>query len=113
MSSSPLAPILVLSNLPDADNAHQLAQLIIARRLAACVNILAPCTSIYQWRGKTETASEVPVLIKTTQQCYPALQELIRDHHPYELPEIIQVSIDGGSDAYLQWLATTTMEPLL
>src|SRR4051812_22369817 len=109
MSSDPIAPILVLSNLPDADSAHKLAQLIIARRLAACVNILAPCTSIYHWQGKTETASEIPLLIKTTQQCYAALQALIRDQHPYELPEIIQVSIDRGSDAYLQWLATTTM----
>ena len=113
MSSSPLAPILVLSNLPDTDSAHKIAQLIIARRLAACVNILAPCTSIYHWQGKTETASEVPLLIKTTQECYPALQELLREQHPYELPEIIQVSIDGGLDAYLQWLATTTMKPLI
>ena len=108
-----IGAIPVLSNLPDEASALKLAQLIIAQHLTACVNILAPCTSIYQWQGKTETASEVPLLIKTTQQCYPALQALILSQHPYELPEIIHVTVDGGLNAYLQWLAATTkMESL-
>ena len=100
--------ILVISNLPDRASAEKLAQLLVEQRLAACVNVLAPCTSVYRWQGKVETATEIPVLIKTTRERYPALESAIRAHHPYELPEIIAVSLAGGLPAYLEWLQTET-----
>jgi periplasmic divalent cation tolerance protein len=96
--------ILVLSNLPDQESAIKLAEVLVARGQAACVNILAPCTSIYHWQGKTESAQEIPVLIKTSLGKYADVERTIRAHHPYELPEIIHVPITGGLPAYLEWI---------
>ena len=100
--------ILVISNLPNRESAEKLAHLLVEQRLAACVNVLAPCTSVYRWQGIVETATEVPVLIKTTLERYPALESAIRANHPYELPEIIAVSLSTGLPAYLEWLKTET-----
>ena len=100
--------LLVVTNLPDVQSAARLAQQIIEARAAACVNQLAPCTSTYRWQGSIETASEVPLLIKTTKAAYPRLEKLIREEHPYELPEIIAVSVDAGLPAYLSWVSNET-----
>lgn len=103
--------LLVITNLPDAYSAHALAGALVEARLAACVNILAPCRSVYRWQGRTENAEEVPVLIKTTAARYAALEAAIRARHPYELPEIIAVPLDRGLPEYLAWVATETTEP--
>lgn len=103
--------LLVITNLPDAYSAHALAGALVEARLAACVNILAPCRSVYRWQGRTENAEEVPVLIKTTAARYAALEAAIRARHPYELPEIIAVPIDRGLPEYLAWVDTETTEP--
>jgi periplasmic divalent cation tolerance protein len=100
--------ILVISNLPDQASAQQLAAILIEQRLAACVNVQSPCTSVYRWQGQVETATEVPVFIKTTREHYPALEAAIRAHHPYELPEIIAVPLVAGLPAYLEWVRTET-----
>lgn len=97
--------LLVITNLPDAQAAGQLAQRLIGERVAACVNQLAPCTSTYRWQGKIETATEVLLLIKTTRVAYPRLEQLIRTVHPYELPEIIAVPVTAGLPAYLGWIS--------
>jgi periplasmic divalent cation tolerance protein len=100
--------LLVLSNLPDRAAALALADELVERRLAACVNVLAECASVYRWQGRIETAAEVPVLIKTSAERYPALEQAIRELHPYELPEIVAVPIRGGLPGYLQWIADET-----
>lgn len=100
--------LLVITNLPDEQSAARLAQQLIEQRAAACVNRLAPCTSTYRWEGKIESATEVPLLIKTTRAAYPRLEQLIRESHPYELPEIVAVSIDHGLPAYLDWARKET-----
>ena len=100
--------ILVLTNLPDRGSAQRVAQALIESRAAACVNILAECSSVYRWQGKIETASEAPLLIKTTLAAYPRLEAVIRAHHPYELPEIIAVPLSAGFPGYLQWVAQET-----
>lgn len=100
--------LLVFTNLPDAKAAGDLAAHLVDSRLAACVNVLAPCRSVYRWRGAVETAEEVPVLAKTTADRYPALELAIRQHHPYELPEILAVPIARGLPAYLSWVAAET-----
>jgi len=100
--------ILVITNLPDAPSAAQLAHRLIEARAAACVNQLAPCNSIYRWQGKIETATEIPLLIKTTSAAYPRLERLIREAHPYELPEIIAVPVTAGLPAYLDWVSNET-----
>lgn len=100
--------LLVLTNLPDGEAAHAIAEHLVSARLAACVNILAPCRSVYRWDGRIEQATEVPMLIKTKPECYAALEAAIREKHPYELPEIVAVRIDRGLPAYLAWLAAET-----
>ena len=100
--------LLVFTNLPDAPSAEKLARHLIEARAAACVNQLAPCASTYRWRGNIETATEVPLLIKTTRAAYPRLEKLIREAHPYELPEIIAVSVTAGLPAYLSWIGDET-----
>lgn len=100
--------LLVLSNAPDEACAREIAQALVSRRLAACVNILAPCRSVYHWQGRIEDDSEVPLLIKTTTARYPALQEALRELHPYEVPEILALPVSDGLPAWLDWLKTET-----
>lgn len=107
-SSENNSAILVLTNMPDQDSAETIAHALVSRKLAACVNMLAPCQSCYQWQGKIETATEMPLLIKTTAERYAELEQVIRELHPYELPEIIHVPITGGFPAYLTWLHQET-----
>jgi len=96
--------LLVISNLPDRASAETLAAALVQAQAAACVNIMAPCKSIYRWQGAVEEAEEVPVLIKTTAACYPAAERIILRHHPYDVPEVIALPILEGAPAYLQWL---------
>jgi periplasmic divalent cation tolerance protein len=100
--------LLVLTNLPDRAAAERLADLLVGQRLAACVNILAPCRSVYRWKGAVQHDEEHPVLIKTTAERYPALESALRSGHPYELPEIIAVPIEQGLPAYLDWVDAET-----
>ena len=102
--------LLVITHLPDAGSAQKLAQRLIEQRVAACVNILAPCRSVYRWQGKIEDANEVPLLIKTSAARYVALEAAIREDHPYELPEIVAVRIDRGLPDYLAWVAAETAD---
>ena len=106
-----LEPILVMTNFPDKKGAVALAEALIDQHLAACVNVLSPCTSIYRWQGKVESADEIPVLIKTLRQHYDRVEQLINMMHPYELPEVIMVPILNGLPAYLQWIANETQPP--
>ncbi len=100
--------LLVITNLPDAASADTLARQIIAARAAACVNQLAPCTSVYRWEDKIETATEIPLLIKTTKAAYARLEALIRAAHPYELPEIIAVPVTDALPGYMNWVNSET-----
>lgn len=102
--------LLVLTSLPDAETARRIARLLVEKHLAACVNILAPCTSVYRWQDDIETATEIPLLIKTSLLRYPALQAALTEAHPYELPEIIAVPIHKGLPAYLSWVGAETAE---
>ena len=96
--------ILVLTNLPDQESAEKLAQILVQEKMAACVNLLAPCTSFYEWQGQLEKSQEIPLLIKSIQKKYSLLESCILRHHPYELPEIISVPIDKGLPSYLNWV---------
>jgi periplasmic divalent cation tolerance protein len=100
--------LLVFTNLPDRASAERLADLLLEQRLAACVNILAPCRSVYRWKGAVQHDDEHPLLIKTSAERYAALEQALRQGHPYELPEIIAVPIEQGLPAYLDWVAAET-----
>ena len=103
-----MSTLLVFTNLPERAAAERLADTLIGKQLAACVNILAPCRSVYRWQGAVQHDEEHPMLIKTTRERYAALERELRAGHPYELPEIIAVPIERGLPAYLDWVAAET-----
>ena len=107
MDSTPQA-LLVIANCPDEACANRIALAVVEAGLAACVNLLPRVQSVYRWQGAVESASEVPLLIKTTAARYDALEAAIRDLHPYDVPEIIALPIAQGLPAYLDWLAAET-----
>lgn len=100
--------LLVMTNLPDRTAAERIAKNLVTEGVAACVNILADCTSVYHWEGKLNRTSEVPLLIKTTKAAYPRLQDALRKLHPYEVPEIIALPVSAGLPEYLNWVVQET-----
>lgn len=108
----PDAAVLVFTNAPDREVAARIAEALVDKRLAACVNVLAGCTSVYRWQGDIERAEEIPLLIKTRAARYPEVEATIRHLHPYELPEVIAVPVSQGLPEYLQWVAEETAIPI-
>lgn len=110
MSSTPALRV-VLTTLPDAEIAGRIAHELVSARLAACVNILAPCRSIYRWQESgghddgVHEDGEVPLIIKTTTERYAALETFLRERHPYQLPEILALDVVDGLPDYLRWAA--------
>jgi periplasmic divalent cation tolerance protein len=104
--------ILVLTNVPDNAVAQSLATAVVEQRLAACVNILPVVQSVYRWQGVVEQASEITLMIKTTQTCYAELEQLIRHLHPYDVPEVIAIPVSAGLPSYLQWIETETSKEM-
>lgn len=95
---------LVFCTAPDADTARRIASALVEYRLAACVNLLPGIESLYRWEGKVTSDQEVLLMIKARAADYPLLETRIRALHPYELPEIIAVSLTAGLPAYLDWI---------
>ena len=102
--------LLVLTTVPDAAAAERIAQVLVEARLAACVNILPGVESIYRWQGAVTRSAELQLMIKTTTERYSTVEEAIRMHHPYDVPEVIAVPIDAASSTYLRWLFEETRE---
>ena len=100
--------IIVVTQVPDRAVATDLARMLLERRLAACVNVGAPVESIYHWRGRIETAEEIPVVIKTRSVLYSEVEAAVRDIHPYDTPEIIAIPLVAGDARYLAWIADET-----
>jgi len=100
--------IVVLTTLPNAEAAAEVAKAVVGEKLAACANILPPLRSIYRWKGKVQDESEVLVLLKTRQAQYERLKSRILELHPYDVPEVLAVAVEQGHGAYLDWIATET-----
>jgi periplasmic divalent cation tolerance protein len=96
--------IQVMTATDKREDAERIARSLVEMRLAGCVQIVGPMTSIYHWKGKIETAGEWLCLIKSREDCYGGIEEAIRSLHPYETPEIIAMPITAGSRDYLDWL---------
>jgi periplasmic divalent cation tolerance protein len=96
--------LLAISTFPDAETANRVARALIAEKFAACANIIPAVHSIYRWKDKIETAGEVMVFFKTTPDRQAAFQEKLRSLHPYEVPEIVLVSVVTGLSDYLRWV---------
>jgi periplasmic divalent cation tolerance protein len=96
---------LVLSTAGSEDEARKIANALVERKLAACVNIVPQIESIYRWLGKVESNREWLLLIKTTAEKFAAVRDAIRELHSYELPECIGIVLDDGNSDYLKWIA--------
>jgi periplasmic divalent cation tolerance protein len=103
--------LVVLTTLEKQEDGERLAGFLVEGELAACVQILPPMISVYRWQGAVEKASEILLLIKTTRAAYPRLETVIKEHHPYQTPEIIALPVEAGSAEYLSWLGLAVKNP--
>ena len=96
--------LVVLCTIGDAVSAEALARDLVEARVAACVNVSGPITSIYRWQGELHDDPEVLLVAKTCADRAEALGARVRELHPYELPELVRLPVAGGSPAYLDWV---------
>ena len=99
-----MRPLIVLTTVGANDDAHELANDLVEKRLAACVNIVPRIDSVYRWRGNIERGEEQLLIIKTLDERLDALKDAIFATHPYEVPEIVVVNVDDIGDSYREWL---------
>lgn len=100
--------VVVLSNVPDMLLAKRIAHMLVEEGLAACVNLGAPVLSMYMWEGKLEGTEEVPLVIKTSRTALAAMTSRLIELHPYEVPEVLVLSVEGGAQPYLDWVKQQT-----
>ncbi|HZP49081.1 MAG TPA: divalent-cation tolerance protein CutA [Vicinamibacterales bacterium] len=97
--------VVILTTMSDAAQTDELARALVDERLAACVNVGAPITSIYRWQNAVEREGERQLLIKTTRDRVRDVERRLRELHPYELPEFLVLPVESGSEAYLRWVS--------
>src|SRR5229473_3507306 len=98
----------ILVTTGSEEQARSIARVLVGERLAACVNIIGPIWSIYRWREAVEDEPEYLLLIKTRAQLYGKVERRVRELHTYEVPEVLALAIDRGSQPYVQWLLEST-----
>jgi periplasmic divalent cation tolerance protein len=98
---------IVLSTASSEEEARRIAQQLVERRLAACVNVIPQIESIYRWQGKVDSSREWLLLIKTTAELFSQVCAAIKELHSYGLPECISLNIEDGSKEYLQWIESS------
>jgi len=95
--------IVVLCTVPKGKG-EELARILVERKVAACINLIKGLRSIYWWKGKIEEDDEELLIIKTSKKMYGDLERLIKENHPYTVPEIIALPIISGNPDYLAWI---------
>ncbi|MCA1924455.1 MULTISPECIES: divalent cation tolerance protein CutA [Buttiauxella] len=96
--------VVILCTAPDEATAQELAALVLAEKLAACVTLLPGATSLYYWEGKMEQEYEVQMLLKSDIEHQEALLACLKSHHPYQTPELLVLPVTHGDSEYLSWL---------
>jgi periplasmic divalent cation tolerance protein len=107
MALASAEPLVVLMTAASAEEATRIAEMLVSKQLAACVQILPEMKSIYVWKGVLQREPEVLLLAKTTRACFNRLEREVRELHSYETPEIIALSVAEGSADYLKWLISS------
>ena len=97
--------IQVLTTVAHKADAEKIAEVLVEKRIGACVQIIGPLTSYFNWQGKLDTAQEYLCLIKSRDDLFSELEKVIKSVHPYEVPEIIATPIVNGGKEYLNWMA--------
>ncbi len=103
--------VFVYSTFPDETSAKRVAQTLVTSKLAACVNLSAPMTSVYEWQGTLETTAEIATFIKTRRALVDAVIAAAKPLHPYEVPCFLVLPIETGNEAYLAWARVQTDAP--
>ena len=103
--------IQVVTTTPEQGDANRIAAALVARRLAACVQVSGPIESTYRWKDQIEKSTEWVCRIKTQATLFPAVESAIRELHSYDEPEIIGLPIIAGSRGYLEWIAESVTAP--
>jgi len=103
--------VLILVTTGGRDDAERLGEALVVEHLAACCSVIPTVHSIYYWDGQLQREHVALLLVKTLESRAEAVQEFVTSHHEYDLPEILQVAIDGGSSKYLNWLETQVAKP--
>ncbi len=98
---------LIFVTFPSKEKALEVSKTLLEEKLIACATLLPNCNSIYIWKGKIEEAEETLCIIKTKKDKYKKIERLIKEKHPYEVPEIIMVSVEKGFEAYLNWISSS------
>ena len=96
--------VQVITTVANQEDGRRLAEQLVEERLAACVQIVGPLTSVYRWQGNIESAGEFQLLIKSSQNLYGELEAWLMANHPYEVPEILALPVVAGGGSYLDWL---------
>jgi len=96
--------VVVTTTTETASDAYRIAEALVGRKLAACVQVVGPIHSVYRWKGKVENSVEYRCEIKTRADHFGTIEQLINDIHPYELPELIVLPIARASPQYAAWL---------
>jgi periplasmic divalent cation tolerance protein len=99
---------VVLTTTGSQEEAQKIAQALVERRLAACVNLVPRIESVYRWQGKVESATEWLLIVKTTAERFESVRDGIKELHSYELPECVMLEVADGSEAYLSWISDET-----
>jgi len=99
-----MAALVVLTTVPHAAAGAKLARVLVKSRAAVCVNVISGIRSVYRWKGKVEESREALLVVKAPKKNFRAIERIIREKHPYELPEVLALPVAGGSAGYLRWL---------
>ncbi|CAD6186060.1 unnamed protein product [Caenorhabditis auriculariae] len=108
MASKVVRLVTVLVTVPSKDVALNISREVVKQKLVACVNILPSVTSVYEWEGKVEESEELLMMMKTSEERIPTLQEKVLALHPYDVPEFIVLPIEHASPAYGAWITAQT-----
>lgn len=104
-------PVLIYTTLPSPEDAKRLGEALVAGRLAACVNMFPGMISIFEWKGAREQANEVAMIIKTRAGLAEKVMQETKRLHPYEVPALLVLPTEGGSEDYCGWIVSQTREP--
>jgi periplasmic divalent cation tolerance protein len=102
--------VVIICTFPDQDSATRCADALVEAGLAACAQVQGPIRSTFRWQGTVDHATEWYCQVKTSRSRYPAAEQHIRVHHPYEVPEIIALPVVAGNPAYLRWVEASVTE---
>jgi periplasmic divalent cation tolerance protein len=108
VTASAESALVVLVTAPSAEKAAEIGRAAVSERLAACAKVVPGIRSIYWWEGKVQDEPEALLVLKTTRARFEALRDRVLALHPYQVPEVVALPIDAGSEEYLEWIARET-----